>query len=317
MGARHAGLQAVLVARAITAILQSTLESPLLIAMFTSVLALEPAGDGVFHAPASPDKGRATFGGQFLAQSLHAAERTVATDREPNSLHAYFIRPGDVDRPSQVTVDTVRDGRTFSTRAVEVTQNDKALFRMLVSFQVPDSTPEYNGAGMPKVPSPDRVSYSYDDFTTDQTGDSDWYGSARPIDILYINPPRERRPVTESQLMWMRIRESLPDDAGVHRAGLAYMSDATLVDHVLLPHGLRWQDKDFAGTSLDHAMWFHRPARADEWLMFEQTVEATGRGRGLVSGRLYNRAGLLVANCMQEGLMRWTGAVPGAASDCG
>jgi transcriptional regulator with XRE-family HTH domain len=141
-----------------------------------------------------------------------------------------------------------------------------------------------------------------------QTGESDWHGSARPMDIRYINPPSGSRgePVTERQLMWMKIPERLPDEPAVHRAALAYLSDSTLVDHVMLPLGLRWQDPDFQGASLDHAMWFHSPARADEWLLFEQTVETTGGGRGLASGRFFNRSGTLVATCLQEGLMRWS-----------
>ena len=111
--------------------------------------------------------------------------------------------------------------------------------------------------------------------------------------------------ITETQLMWMRIRGSLPETPAVQQAALAYLSDSTLVDHVMLPLGLRWQDEDFEGASLDHAMWFHDPVRADDWLLFAQTVEATGHGRGLVSGRFYDRSGRLAATCVQEGLMRW------------
>ena len=151
------------------------------------------------------------------------------------------------------------------------------------------------------------MSYTYDDFTLEQSGADAWHGSDRPVDIRYINPPTEPRgvPVTETQLMWMRIPESLPNACFVHQAGLAYLSDTTVVDHVMLPLGMRWQDTGLEGTSLDHAMWFHRPARADEWLLFAQDVEATGGGRGLARGRLYTRRGQLAATCVQEGLMRW------------
>jgi acyl-CoA thioesterase-2 len=132
------------------------------------------------------------------------------------------------------------------------------------------------------------------------------------MDIRYVNPPTAPRgqPVTDSQLMWMRIPERLPDEPGVHQAALAYLSDSTLVDNVMLPLGLRWQDDDFEGTSLDHAMWFHRFARADDWLLFEQCVEATGAGRGLASGRFFTESGELVATCIQEGLMRWPRPAP-------
>lgn len=127
------------------------------------------------------------------------------------------------------------------------------------------------------------------------------------MDIRYVNPPAAPRGVsiTEDQRLWMRISEPLDDDPATHATGLAYLSDSTLVDHVVLPHGQRWQDPRLVSTSLDHAMWFHRPFRADEWLLFDQRVESTGRGRGLASGRFFTEAGRLVATCMQEGLIRW------------
>ena len=276
--------------------------------MFAPLLDLQPAGERRFTAPRSPDKGERMFGGQFLAQCMAAAQATVADDRRVNSLHAYFLRPGDVDLDLDLAVEEVRDGRSFSSRQVVAVQRGKELFRTLVSYQVPDETPEYLGFSMPAVPPPEEVTYTYDDFTLEQSGEVAWYGSDRPMDIRYINPPTAPRgePVTEPQLMWLRIPEALPESPHVHQAGLAYLSDSTLVDHVMLPHGMRWQDTGLEGTSLDHAMWFHRPARADEWLLFTQTVEATGGGRGLASGRLYNRRGELAATCVQEGLMRWS-----------
>lgn len=273
---------------------------------FLDLLTLTPAEDGGCVAPPPPDKGDSTFGGQFLAQCLAAMHETVAADRDVHSLHAYFLRPGDVDDTTTITVETVRDGRSFSSRQAVARQKGRELFRMTASFQVPDESPAYTDAVMPRVPPPERVSFTYDDFTVRQTGEASWYGTDRPMDIRYINPPGERgTPVTEAQLMWMRIDAPLPDDPRLHAAGLAYLSDSTLVDHVMLPHGMRWQDADFEGTSLDHAMWFHCPARADDWLLFEQNVETTGAGRGLASGRLFRADGTLAATCVQEGLMRW------------
>lgn len=276
--------------------------------MLDGLLRLQRQSDGRFEAPPSPDKGERVFGGQFLAQCLAAAQTTVADDRRVHSLHGYFLRPGDVDEPSELTVEEVRDGRSFSARQVIARQGGKERFRLLASFQVPTETPTYVGAPMPEVPPPDAVSYTYDDFTLEQTGADAWYGTARPMDIRYINPPTAPpgEPVTEPQLMWMRIASTLGDDEGEHDAALAYLSDSTLVDHVPLPLGRRWQDAGFGGTSLDHAMWYHRRARADAWLLFVQTVEATGGGRGLASGRFYTEDGALVATCAQEGLMRWT-----------
>ena len=276
--------------------------------MFASLLQLEAGADGSFVAPSSPDKGERMFGGQFLAQCLAAARATVAEERRVNSLHGYFLRPGDVDLALTLRVEEVRDGRAFSSRQVVAEQRGKELFRLLASFQVPEETPEYVAVAMPSVPAPEEVPYTYDDFTLAQTGEKAWSGSARPVDIRYVNPPMAARgePVTATQLMWMRVDEALPAAPALHEAALAYLSDTTLVDHIPLPLGLRWQDAGFGGTSLDHAMWFHRAVQADQWLLFAQTVEATGGGRGLASGRFYTRQGELAATCLQEGLMRWT-----------
>ena len=275
--------------------------------MFKQLVTLEYLGGGEFIAPASPDKGDTLFGGQFIAQCLAAAEATVADDRQAHSLHAYFLRPGDVDRPLTIAVEAVRDGRSFSWRQAVARQHGKELFRMLASYQVPAESPEYARPVAPRTSPPEDVPLSYGEFTIRETGEDTWHGVDWPIEIRYVNPPDAPRgePITENQLMWMRISERLGDTPGIHHAGLAYLSDATLIDHVMLPHGMRCHDGDFAGASLDHAMWFHRFARVDEWLLFEQIVESTGGGRGLARGYFYDRAGLVVATCVQEGLMRW------------
>ena len=270
-------------------------------------MTLADLGGGKFEGPASPERDGTLFGGHLIAQCLAAAELTVAGDRQVNSLHAYFLRPGDVDLPVAITVNKVRDGRSFSWRETAASQQGRELFQMSLSYQVDASTPDYTGPTMPTAAPPEDIPFTYGDFTMLQTGQDSWDGMERPIDIRYINAPDSPRgtAVTDSQLMWMRIPERLPDTPAIHHAGLAYLSDATLVDHVMLPHGMRWQDADFLGTSLDHAMWFHRFARADEWLLFEQTVESTGGGRGLARGYFFDRGGALIATCMQEGLMRW------------
>ncbi len=282
--------------------------------MFSSLVQVERHADGIYSAPESPDKGERMFGGQFLAQCLAAAQAEMDADRGVHSLHGYFLRPGDVHLPLLLRVETVRDGRSFSSRQVTAEQRGKELFRLLASFKTPDETPEFAAFPMPEAPPADSVAKTYDAFTREMSGEEYWAGNARHMDIRYVNPPTAPRgvPVTEPQLTWMRIKDPLPEDADVHWAGIAYLSDSTLVDPIVLPHGMRWQDPDFGGTSLDHAMWFHRLARADEWLLFVQTVEATGSGRGLASGRIYTESGELVATCMQEGLMRWS--APGATT---
>ena len=274
--------------------------------MFTSLLELKQIAPSRFVAPVAPDKGGRVYGGQYLAQCLAAAGKTVEPARRLNSLHAYFLRPGDVDLETQLEVESVRDGRSFSSRQIIARQLDREVFRMLASYQVPDTSPEFSAHRMPEVPPPEQVDMTYTQFTLAQTSEASWHGSVRPMDIRYINPPSERgTAVTEAQLMWMRIPEPLPDAPGVHEAGIAYLSDGSLIDHVMLPFGLRWQDADFLGTSIDHAMWFHGPARSDEWLLFVQSVEATGGGRGLATGRIFTQSGEHVVTCTQEGLMRW------------
>ena len=179
---------------------------------------------------------------------------------------------------------------------------------MLGSFQVPAPGLEYTDGQMGDAPEPESVAMTYNAFTEAGTPDLErfWPGAARPVDIRYINAPDAPRgvPVTEPQRMWMRIDETLGDEQDLHDAGMAYLADTTLVDHILLPHGQRWQDPAWDGASLDHSMWFHRRCRADEWLLYHQNVEATAGERGLASGRFYNRKGELVASCMQEGLLR-------------
>ena len=276
--------------------------------VFTSLVSLVQVDADRFVAPASPEKSGILFGGQLLAQGLSAAQRTVDDDRNVHSLHAVFLKAGDVDSTLELDVERVRDGRSFSVRRVRAMQNDRELFRMLLSLHVPEDGLDYGGDPMPDVPPPDAVELTYNDFVRSQRRepDPDWDGEARPMDIRYIKAPSapEGQPVLEDQRMWMRISERLSDRPEIHEAGLAYLSDSTLVDHIVLPHGYRWNDGLFNGASLDHAMWFHRHARADEWLLFDQSVISTGGSRGLATGRFFDADGRLIATCTQEGLMR-------------
>ena len=249
------------------------------------------------------------FGGQFLAQGIAAIQTTLPEDRFIHSLHAYFLRPGDSSIPIQFKVDIIRDGRSFNHREARAYQNQKELFRMVCSYAVTVPGYDFAARGMPVVPPPEEVTYTYEDFCRDQMPDPNYIRDVqnRPFEILYINPPmtRVKSDHLESQRMWIRIRGEVGDEVWMHDAGLAYLADSTLIDHITLPHGKRWQDPDFEGTSLDHAMWFHGTCVANDWLLFDQDVEWTGDGRGLASARLYQRDGTLVATCMQEGLMRF------------
>lgn len=275
---------------------------------FDELLDLEDLGNDCFNAPASPDKGARMFGGQFLAQAVAAGGSTVNADRSIHSLHAYFLLPGNPLQPVRYVVKRVRDGRSFSHRSIDAFQDDRQLFTMTSSWNVSLEGPKFFGRQVPAVPPVSQSNYSYEQFCRDQMPDPDYERTvrARPMDIRYINPPAERKvsATVEDQLMWMRISLPMSDNTTSHHAALAYLSDSTVIDHILIPHGKRWQDPDFFGTSLDHAMWFHGIGNATEWLLFEQSVEWTGNSRGLASGRLYKETGELVATCIQEGLMR-------------
>lgn len=275
---------------------------------FAQLLEFEARNDRVV-APPAPDKGERIYGGQYLAQGLAACHDTVGTDRLPHSLHAYFLRPGNAHAPIEFHIKRTRDGRGYSARFVSAWQEARELFQMMVSFQVPEPGDTYVAGQMPVAPPPETVVATYADFMlTDDPPGSMWSGADRPMDIRYINPPTAPRgvPVTEDQLSWMRIDDDTLDDAPrTHYAGLAYLSDSTLIDHVVLPHGRRYRDPDLDSASLDHAMWFHRAPRADAWHLFVQHVEVTGGGRGLAHGRIFDDTGRLIATCMQEGTIRW------------
>lgn len=277
---------------------------------FVELLTPHADGEDRFVLSRSPEAGGRAYGGQLLAQALMAAQATLPDARTLHSVHGYFLRPGAVDAPYEAIVERVRDGRGFSARATALFQNGKEIVRVLASFQVEESGAEFDGTDMPEVPPPEAVTTTYDAFAAAGAGADPAShardGAIRPMDLRYIDPP-DPRPgsrVTGPQRMWMRIDETLPDDPHLHIAALVYLTDSTLIDHVLLPHGHRWHEPGFDGASLDHALWLHRQARADQWLLFDQTVEATVGGRGLATGRVWTRDGKLVLTCSQEGLIR-------------
>ncbi|MEM7274134.1 MAG: acyl-CoA thioesterase domain-containing protein [Actinomycetota bacterium] len=281
---------------------------------FTDVVDLLPAeGADRFTGPPAPERSGRTYGGQLLAQAVMAGHLTVPDDRLVNALHGLFLSAGEVDQPTAWVVERVRDGRSFGTRSVSGFQSGRELCRVLLSFHVPEPGLAYEpplDPPMAAIPPPDEVQTTYLDFCRahPDTAAADWGGDERPMDIRYIDPPDPTGgpPVTEPQRMWLRIEGQLPDDRAVHQAGLAYLADATLIDHVLLPHGHRWHDARLTGVSLDHAMWFRSEARADRWLRYDQGVEATAAARGLGIGRFHDETGTLIASCAQEGLMRWS-----------
>ena len=274
---------------------------------------LAPAGGDRFSG-LSPNNGwRRVFGGQVLAQALVAAERTVS-DRDPHSLHAYFLLGGDPKEPILFEVERLRDGRSFTTRRVVARQKGAAIFVMTASFHVAETGLDH-AAPMPAAPPPDACPDPYKamelldgpaKFRMKGMLDTTSPILYRPTDIKRYAPDAE--PQTQ-QSFWTRIDGRLPDDPALHRAALLYLSDMTLLDAALRPHGLTIYDHRLQVASLDHALWFHRPARADAWLLYAQESPNASRAIGLVHGLLYAEDGTLVASVAQEGLLRLRGAI--------
>jgi acyl-CoA thioesterase II len=248
------------------------------------------------------------FGGQVAGQALVAAGRTVPADRHVHSLHAYFIRPGDPTVPLIYLVERVRDGRSFTTRRVTTIQHGKTIFTLSASFHLDQPGVEHADP-MPDVPPPEAVPSTADRMER-LFGPSvrEWY-NGNPIEIRHIGPltfEAERDPAlrTTRNMVWLRADGELPDDPLVHVCVMTYASDMTLLDSVLLAHGLSWADGRTTGASLDHAMWFHGPFRADRWLLYAQDSPVARGSRGLARGEVYTREGELVVSVVQEGLIR-------------
>jgi acyl-CoA thioesterase-2 len=248
------------------------------------------------------------FGGQVDGQALVAAGRTVPEDRPVHSLHAYFIRPGDPTVPLIYLVERVRDGRSFTTRRVTTIQHGKTIFTLSASFHRDEPGVEHADP-VPDVPPPDAIATTAERMEK-LFGPSvrEWY-DGNPIDIRHIGPlsfEAERDPSlrTTRNMVWLRVDGDLPDDPLLHVCLMTYASDMTLLDSVLLAHGLSWADGRTTGASLDHAMWFHGPFRADRWLLYAQDSPVARGSRGLARGEVYTSDGDLVVSVVQEGLVR-------------
>ncbi|MEY2565931.1 MAG: acyl-CoA thioesterase [Actinomycetota bacterium] len=264
------------------------------------LLTLEPtAAADAFRAPV-PDEGpERLFGGHVAAQALRAATLTVDDDRPPHSLHAYFIRPGRLGDPLELRVDRTRDGRSFTTRRVEVNQSGETIFVLAASFAAAEEGDDWQLPAPTNVPDPDEVG-----------------GGESPISKFTAMSPFELRPVVAPapgefpiiHPFWVRTVGPLPDDAAVHACALTYMSDMGVVGSARAP--VSTLPKMFMGASLDHAVWFHRPVRADEWLLFSVDPVSNAASRGLARGTFHTAEGVLVASVAQEALLRSTGRTP-------
>lgn len=274
-----------------------------------SLLALERIEENLFRGQ-SQDLGWGTvFGGQVLGQALSAAAQTVPSDRHVHSMHAYFLRPGDVSAPIVYTVDPIRDGRSFTTRRVVAIQHGKAIFNLSSSFQKPeeglDHQPTMPDAPPPESLQPERELAKLIAHKLPESMRSRATG-VRPIELRHVRPNNPLKPdVREpSRQVWMKAIAELPDDPAVHRYMLAYASDFGFVTTALNPHGVSWMSRRLQVASIDHAMWFHRDFRMDDWLLYDIDSPSASGARGLVRGQIFNRDGVLVASTAQEGLMR-------------
>jgi acyl-CoA thioesterase-2 len=271
------------------------------------LLDLEQIEVNIFRGRSPDERRQRVFGGQVAGQALVAAGRTVPADRPVHSLHAYFIRPGDPAVPIVYTVDRVRDGRSFTTRRVSAIQHGETIFTLSASFHRPEPGPEHADP-MPDVPPPEMVERTSDRLAR-LLGQLPPQMADNPIDLRSVGPlsvEAERDPSlrTTKNLVWLRVDGELPDDPLLHVCLMTYASDMTLLDSVLLGHGLSWVDGRTSGASLDHAMWFHRPFRADRWLLYVQDSPVAQGARGLAHGEVFTAEGELVVSVMQEGLIR-------------
>ena len=251
----------------------------------------------------------AMFGGQVLGQALSAASQTAPDDRLVHSLHAIFLRAGDVTLPVLYEVDRLRDGGSFSARRVLAIQKGEPIFSLMASFQAPEEGLSHQTTA-PEAPPPEEL--ENEQTLALRIADR----LPEPLRTMAISPrPIEIRPVQlvnylkptvmpPRRQLWYRAAGALPDDPFVHRALLAYASDFNFLVTAMLPHGVSWITPGMQVTSLDHAMWFHRPFRFDEWLLYDMESPSAHGGRGVVRGRFYTREGVLVASVAQEGLMR-------------
>lgn len=274
-----------------------------------TILDLEQIEKNIFRG-VSPDVGwQRVFGGLVISQALVAASRTIE-GKSPHSLHCYFLLPGDPSVPILYEVERVRDGASFATRRCVAVQHGRTIFILSASFQkeepgldhalaMPDVPPPGNLPGVemirealgPKLPEGVRRYFERERPI-----------ELRPVDMSRFTSPGKPRPAT--QRIWMRAAGRLPDDLAIHQAVLAYLSDMTLLDTALVPHGRSVFDGSIQAASLDHAIWFHRPFRADEWMLYDQESPNTGGARGLCRGSLFSHDGRLIATVMQEGLIR-------------
>ncbi len=271
------------------------------------LLDLEAIEVNIFRGVQPNEERQRVFGGQVAGQALVAASRTVdELGRHVHSLHAYFLRPGDPSVPILYEVDRIRDGRSFSTRRVVAIQHGKPIFNLQASFHDIEPGLDHHVKPPKDVPDPETLPGFQERMEKYREKIGAWFDLPRPIDTRYVAPDPALEPGVKAngQLVWLRANGTLPDDPVLHACIVTYASDMTLLDTALRPFGMSSLTDDLMMASLDHAMWFHRPFRADDWLLYSQSAVSSSSARGLASGMIFDTDGHLVITVVQEGLMR-------------
>jgi acyl-CoA thioesterase II len=284
------------------------LSSPI-VGELIDLLSLERIEENLFRGQSRDIGTRFVFGGQVLGQALSAAQRTVDAERSVHSLHAYFLRAGDVEAPIVYDVDRARDGKSFSVRRVVAIQHGQPIFNFSASFQISEEGVEHQ-MPMPDVPKPEDLppaeQVAPDELAKLPVKLQRWLARRGAFEFRYVHPRNELHPEKRPpyQQIWFKLIDRAPDDATIHRAMLAYASDFHLIGTATLPHGISYLQQNVKMASLDHALWFHRPFRVDEWLLYSCDSPTAQGARGLTRGMIYSRDGRLVASTAQEGMIR-------------
>ncbi|MEL6718082.1 MAG: acyl-CoA thioesterase II [Bacteroidota bacterium] len=268
---------------------------------------LEQIEENIYRGKSHSIGSRRVFGGQVLAQALQAATLTVPDERLAHSMHGYFILPGDVNKPIIYDVDRIRDGRSFTTRRVVAIQNGSAIFNMSASFQIEEDGYEHQ-INMPNVPPPEALQNGIELMRANRNKLPEYLQKSielprpiefRPVEMPHFVNPSKGRPFRH---IWIRVKGDVEDRPSIHRMLLAYASDYNLLETALRPHGTTWSE--IVAASIDHAMWFHRDFRMDEWLLYALDSPSASNARGFTRGNVFDRSGKLVASVVQEGLIR-------------
>ncbi|MBS0217188.1 MAG: acyl-CoA thioesterase II [Proteobacteria bacterium] len=284
------------------------------------LLKLERLEEDLFRGQSRDIGTKYVFGGQVLGQALSAAQATVdseTSDRNAHSLHAYFLRAGDIEAPIVYQVDRTRDGGSFSVRRVTAIQHGKVIFFCAASFHTPEPGGEHQ-LSMPEVPRPEDIApappLAPEELAKLPIKVQRWLDRSGPFEFRHVYPRDELNPPKRPpfQQVWFRLADKVGDDPELHRALLAYASDFHLLGTATFPHGISYYQPNVAMASLDHALWFHRPFRADDWLLYSIDSPSVQDARGLARGQIFDRHGKLVASTAQEGMIR-VGTMPAKA----